>query len=338
MKASSNNPDTNKLNSDISESDIENAIVKSGYPLQTIVSNELRKEFLIQEEWSFLDPKTKEIRAIDILAEKRLYDFKEVQPKVRPTLNLIIECKQSGLPYVFFLSPENIHAQDYPIIVGLFSKDLSISTDDSPSTWSLSIKHALGLDEHDFFKASPPSMTFSKCVRKGKNIALSGTDGYQNLVLPIISSLHDFEEAKKPPRTAMYFDAHLTFGIGVVDSPMIGVKVSTDGHEQELIPWVRVFRHESYEHENHWERKKLYAIDIIHKDFLNEFITKHLLPFATELSEKILKHDKVIANGKGFAKGMEKNSWKDLESRLEVRKFGKSKILPNLLPNKVKKE
>ncbi len=104
------------------------------------------------------------------------------------------------------------------------------------------------------------------------------------------------------------------------------------------MPWIRIFRHESYEHENHWERKKLYAIDIIHKDFLDEFITKHLLPFATEFSQKILKHQGLIANGKGFAKGMGNNSWSNIEARLEKRKFGKSKIIPNLLSKKNKNE
>lgn len=338
MKESKNNPSSNKLNPGISESDIDKAIIKSGYPLQTIVADVLRKEFYVQEEWSFLDTKTKEIRAIDILAEKRLYEFDKEQPRVRPTLNLIIECKQSELPYTFFLSPENRFTQDYPLIAGLFQKDISVSTDDTPSTWSLSIKHALGFDEHEFFKTPPTCMTFSKCVRKGANITLSGTDGYQNLILPIISSMHDFSEAEKPPSTAMYFDGHLTFGIGVVDAPMIGVKVNSSGHEQELLPWVRVYRHESYEHEDHWKRKKLYAIDIIHKDFLHEFIEKHLLPFSREFAGKIIKHDKVISSGKGFASGMEKNPFKDLEQRLEPRKFGKSKMLPNLFPKKDEKE
>lgn len=338
MKEYSNNPSTNILGSGISKSDVDHAINKSGYPLQTIVANLLRKEFQIEEEWSFIDSKTKEIRAIDIMAEKPLYDYMVEHPTVRPTLNLIIECKQSELPYVFFFSAENRHTNYYPVISGLFKKDITLSTNDDNSTWSFSLRSAFGLDDHQFLHQVPSSMTFSKCVRKGKDIVLSGADGYHNLVLPIITSMHHFDDAVKPPKTALYFDAHLTFGIGVVDSPMIGVTVKDSGHEQEMIPWVRVFRHESYEHENWWERKKLFAIDIVHKDFVNEFVSKNLLPFAREFAQKILKHQEIVVSGKGFAKGLGQNSQEKIEERLEKRKFGKSKILPNIFSRKDENE
>lgn len=338
MKKSSNNPSANKLGAGISESDVDKAINKSGYPLQTIVANKLRKDFRIEEEWSFIDSKTKEIRAIDIMAEKPLYDYMKEQPRVRPILNLIIECKQSELPYVFFLSPEDRDTQEYPVIAGLFKKVITLSTDDDNSTWTLPLKSAFDLNDHEFFHNVPNSMSFSKCVRKGKDIVLSGADGYQNLVLPIVTSMHHFDEAETPPKTTHYFDAHMTFGIGVVASPMIGVTVKENGHEQEMIPWVRVFRHESYEHENWWERKKLFAIDIVHEDFVDEFVSKKLMPFAQEFSEKIIKHQQIVATGKGFAKGLGNNSWEGIEERMEERKFGKYRILPNIFQKKDEQE
>ncbi|WP_171036945.1 hypothetical protein [Maribacter algarum] len=321
------------MNSGISESDIEYAVSKSGYPLQTVISDKLRNQFMIKEEWSFLDLKTKEIRAIDILAELLLWDFEKGQPRVRPQLNLLIECKQSELPYVFFLSNQQTKTQDYPVIGGLFNKGVTLSTDDTGSTFSYSLKQLLDIDKHEFFSAAPTCVTFSKCVRKGKNIVLSGTDGYQNIVLPIISSLHDYKETEKPKETALYFDAHITFGIGVLDAPMIGITVNENGHDQELIPWVRVFRHESFENEDSSERKKLYAIDLIHKDFLDTFINQHLLPFAEDFSEKIKKHHIVIATGKGFAKGLDENSWENVEPRLEKGKIPKFLIGKNPFKN-----
>lgn len=330
MKQSENNPTSNLIGAGISDSDIDKAILKSGYPLQTVIANILRNEFYTQEEWSFIDPKTNEIRAIDIHAEKRLFEFSnENQPRVRPSLNLIIECKQSELPYVFFLSPDTIQTTNYPNFSGLFETNISINTDDDNSTWSTPIIECLGQREHDFLvKSAPSCMTFSKCVRQGKDITLSGTDAYQNLVMPLVKSLQHFDKVERPPKTAYYFDSHITVGIGVVDAPMIGVKINETAHETVLLPWVRVSRHESYESEDWTKRQEIYSIDIVHKDFFEKYLNDNLLPFAKTLADKILKHQVILASGKGFAKNMGKDSWKNLEERLEERSLGKARILP----------
>lgn len=318
MKSAKDNPKTNNLNPGISEQDVELAIKKSGYPLQTIIANKLRKKFYCQEEWSFIDRKTKEIRSLDIMAQTELYDFKKGQPKVRPTLNLLIECKQSELPYIFFLSPNKLRTPNYPYFGGLSHKSITLSTDDVPATFTLPIIDILCLGEVDFvINAAPCSMTFSKCVRNGKDIVLSGTESYQGLILPLITSLLYFDEAETPPKTAMYFDGHLPFSIGVLDAPMIGVMVNGNSYETEYIPWVRVFRHESYESEDWNDRKKTYAIDIVHKDYFDTFIDKQLMPFAQKYADLIIKHDKKLADGKAFVKGLGKACWSDIEGRLE---------------------
>lgn len=331
MKSSKDNPSTNKLKPGITDTDVDKAIKKSGYPLQTIIANKLREYFYCQEEWSFIDGKSKELRSLDIMAQTSLYDFEKGQPRARPILNLLIECKQSELPYVFFLSPDKLSTWDYPYISGLFHKTLTISTDDSVSTWTLAISHALGIDRDDFLVNSvPSSMTFSKCVRSGKDIVLSGTDSYLGLVMPLIQSIKHFDEAEAPVKTARYFDTHLPFAIGVIDAPMVGVTVEENKHKSELIPWVRVFRHESYKNEDRLERQKIFAVDIVHKDYFDTFINKHLMPFAKKYADLIIKHDTVIADGKGFAKRMGKDSWKDIEGRLEKYSLTKKKILPTI--------
>lgn len=329
MKSAKDNPKSNSLNPGVSDQDVDLAIKKSGYPLQTIIANKLRKKFYCQEEWSFIDRKTKEIRSLDIMAQMELFDISKGQPKVRPTLNLLIECKQSELPYIFFLSPDKLRTPNYPYFGGLFHKSITLSTNDDPSTWTFPIIDVLGLSDVDFIiNAAPCSMTFSKCVRSGKDIVLSGTESYQGLVLPLITSLLHFDESETPPRTAMYFDGHLPFAIGVLDATMIGVTVNERSHESELIPWVRVFRHESYESEDWTERKKIYAIDIVHKDFFDTFIDTQLMPFAHKYADLIVKHDTKLADGRAFAKGFGKDSWNDIEKRLEKYSITKKRILP----------
>ena len=322
MNTAKTNPKSNSLGAGISERDVAGAISKSGYPLQTILANSLRQTFQIQEEWSYIDRDTRELRTLDILAEKRLFEFDNAsQPRIRPTLDILIECKQSNLPYIFFLTPEAPWLPEFPALAGLFKNSLTLTTDDDASTYHYSILHALGLARHDFLSKTDYCMTFSKCVRKGSDLELSGTDAYQNLVLPLLKALLHFQNAEAPPTTAYYFDCHLALAVAVLDAPMIGVDTSKGQTDLVLMPWVRVARHESYENRDWTERFKTYAIDIVHKDYFESYLKKHLLPYASRFSDLALKHQQELATGEAFAYSMSKGRWDTIEDRLQPRRL-----------------
>jgi len=339
MRTTSNNPLTNRLGSGITEKDVS----KSGYPLQTIVANLIRehssskkRSFYVQEEWSYVDKDTKGLRTIDILAQKWLCDIGGgPQRKVRPILNLVLECKQSPLPYVFFLSKGRPVVIHFPLIAGLPHQTVEITTDDDPSTWTFDILHALELRSHAFLSTDADyCTTFSKCVRGGANVELSGSEPFHGLVLPILKAMQHFQVVESPPKTALYFDCHIVIGIGVLDAPMVGVRVSARGHDLVLLPWVRVIRHETDEILDwHQTRRGFYAIDIVHKDFLKEYLHRHVFPFTEVFSGLAMKHDEELASGKAFASGLGKDSWHGIEKRLRPRKTGeRSKTLSkNLL-------
>lgn len=270
------------------------------------------------------------MRTIDIIAGTGLYDFQE-QLRVRPSLNLIIECKQSILPYVFFLSPSKPFILEYPLITGLNSSKILIETDDSLSTWSLGLSSVLGLDNHKFIKEPDYCSTFSKCVRKGSELEITGSEAYNTIVLPLVKAMSHFSFVKSPLATAYYFDAHLTIGLAVIDAPMVGVRVNESNNEIVHLPWVRVPRHEFFENEDYWERSKISVIDLIHKDFLIEYINKHLLPFANFYSKEVVKHQDVLATGKGFAGGMEKFGCYDISGRMQPLKKYQSVRKPKYL-------
>jgi hypothetical protein len=72
MNNSPENPSTNQLGPGLTEDQVLGAVVKSGYPLQTVVGDILRAKladikamFRVQEEWSYIDRDTKELRTID---------------------------------------------------------------------------------------------------------------------------------------------------------------------------------------------------------------------------------------------------------------------------------
>ena len=315
----------NLLSKGIKIGDINNAIKKSGYPLQNKVV-EIVKKYVpnINEEEGFIDKKTKEIRSIDISAYTWLFDYKDKQPKVRPNLNLLIECKQSELPYIFFLSENVKSIPNFPIFAGLHSNNIEITTDDDASTWNFSIHQLFELYKHKFISGDPLfCTTMSKCERKGKLIKLSGFKAFSNLIFPLIGAMEFFVNEEKPPKTAQYFDSHIVIGLGVLDAPMIGVVVSEKKHKINPIKWVRLAKHHP-DRDTYFENKaNIYGIDIVHKDFLEEYLEKHLLPFAKDYSKLAIKHAEVLASGKGFISGMGKDSWKSIEKKLKPRTLDK---------------
>lgn len=159
---------------------------------------------------------------------------------------------------------------------------------------------------------------------------LSGSESYNTLVLPIIKALLHFQIAEEPPKTAVYFDAHLALGIGVLNAPMVGVRVLDKSNELILVPWVRVVRHEYFENLERWKRSKHLVVDIVHKDFFQKYLEDHVWSFAKEFAALAVKHQQVFATGEGFATGMEKDSWTNVEPRLKPRD-----IKANITPAKI---
>lgn len=317
MDSAQDNPAANTFSSGVTEAKVEKAIQASGYPLQLVVSQALSSNFSLQEEWSFVDSISGLTRTIDIVASKGLYEHIESGPRVRPGLDLVIECKQSDLPYIFFLSESRPWVKNFPIIAGLKDRKIVISSDDDPSTWSYDPLHLLGLNEHSFLKETVPyCMTFSKCVRKGSDFALSGSDSYQNLIFPIIEATNYFDEVQRPTPTAYYFDCRMVVGVAVLDAPMVGVHLTDTGTKIEMLPWVRVVRHQPLDGNDKFDRSQVFGIDMIHKDYLLTYIDQHVLPFANEFSSLILKHPDVMAEARGFVPGMGQESWMDIEPRL----------------------
>jgi hypothetical protein len=320
VSLSINNPISNILTDGVEEQQIIEAVRISGYPLQTVIYEMLSEKFRIQEEWNFIDSDSSEERAIDLLAELYLYDLKKPQSRVRPILNLIMECKQSDMPYVFFLTKDKQQTPKFPVIAGLANKNITFTSDDEASTYNFSILQALELSNHKFLTTSPIfANTFSKGARKGKKIELSGSQPYQGLVNPLLKAIAYFEECEKPPETAHYYDCHITIPIAVIDGPMVGVKC-TDSNEIEMVPWVRVPRHQTTNKDDNYHLENIGAIDVVHKDYLEEYISEHVMPFATDFADLILKHDNVIADSKGFISGMGNKGWSDIEKRIEPRK------------------
>ena len=320
MKQDSENPQTNNLGAGLDEKEILEAIDRAGYPLQIVISDKLKKYVRVQQEWNFTDEDSGKQRAIDIFGNKELYEMKDANKyKIRPALNLIIECKKSITPYVFFLSGDRPW-KDFPMITGIPNESIDISSDDTKDTYVANIIDAISLDEESFVNNPPASSnSFTKCVRGSSKLECSGEEPYNSLILPILKSMNYFKKNNESVKSN-YYNANLILGIGVVDGPMIGVKISEDKISPILLPWVRIIKHQSIESKHWWERDVKYAVDIIHKDYFDTYIMNHVLPFAKKFGERMQKHHKIIVNGKAFAKGLNKDSKTNLTNRIKEKK------------------
>lgn len=325
VEQSSNNPPENSLGAGLTEDQVQEAVARSGYPLQTTTSDLLRAKVLAggarfdaREEWIFIDKDTEDLRTIDILAGLRLHEWAP-QPRVRPQLNLLIECKQSELPYVFFETSQARWLLDFPKFAGLRRDKITLTSDDDPSSWTFTISHALDLDRDQFQAAPCTCHTFSKCVRKGSGAELSGSEAYNGLVLPLAKALQHFVQAQQPPSTACYFDCHATLAVAVLDAPMISVRTARENQVLTAVPWVRVIRHEYDSEAERFDRDQLLVIDVVHRAFLDSYLDDHAVPFARRFAERVLRHPTELATGEAFAAGMGNQSGTEIESRMQPR-------------------
>jgi hypothetical protein len=171
----------------------------------------------------------------------------------------------------------------------------------------------------DFQKVAGYCNSFSKCVRKGAEIELSGTEAYIGLVLPLIKAVQHLFVSERPPKTAFSFDAHLVLPVAVLDSPMIAASIKAGATILTPVPWMRVLRHEYAEVTERFRSNTMWVIDVVHKDFFPTYLNQHVLPFVERFSQRVLKHPDELATGLGFVSGMGKDDSEEIEGRLEPR-------------------
>ena len=73
-------------------------------------------DFAVTEEWGFVDRETGIYRTLDVFGYKNLVGKAKAGSRVEPGLVLLIECKRSELPYVFFKSPTQRRVNDFPAV------------------------------------------------------------------------------------------------------------------------------------------------------------------------------------------------------------------------------
>jgi hypothetical protein len=322
----------NQLSSGVTKEMVEAAVAASGFPLQTRVAKTMRSAFPlqtdwlfhVQEEWSYIDEESDILRALDLRVESDLYPLSEVNDRpVRPGVSILIECKQSELPFVFFATESWSGLPMFPLYGGLRRQNIHVITDDDLSTWNLRVPEALGLREDPFVRSAPRYGTsLIRCSwKKGGALELSGPDAYQGIVLPLLKAARYLKRSMRTKGQPFYHDLHAIIPLAVIDGPMmIATEASADQQELEFVPWVRLIRHEPQRSARFPHPVDLVlALDVVSYDFLAEYVQKHLVPFAMTFGDRAKKHAEVLSSGQGYIEGMGADSWQNIEDRLQMR-------------------
>jgi hypothetical protein len=314
------------LPSGITLSDLQETIKRSGYPFQASIANVLR-EYLdlggssagIQEEWTYVDSEASQVRSIDIFAEANLLQPTEGDPhRVTPLLNMLVECKQSDMPYVFFLranSPKRLY--DFPEIIGLPTSRIFMVDPKGPHDrilrFSMDLPNLLEIWDFPFFdRPALFGISVSKLARRpGGKLELTGEEAYRSLTLPLLKACDHLKNVCRPSGSDKRFRCRMVICLVVLRAPMFGVIRSEDGEDLiSPVPWVRM----NYLEPSRWSPESgasnVRYYDVVHEGHLATYMAE-LIEGARSLAERIDLVADFIADGKALAK-LEDNAYRHL--------------------------
>lgn len=303
MRMSPNNTPDNTLPAGIEESSLIDAVERSGYPLQSVVADQLQSRFKVAEEWGYVD-RSGDHRSLDVLAYRTLSEGTDelaegTDETVQPSVALLIECKRSRLPYVFFQSIDR-RSPGVPAVSGTPHGKITIRQKTSSTThWSKSLGpvDGLRLDLEPFISSPPVCSVFSAAQRKGDGFQLSGDVPFNKIVMPLINALEDQMERGKPLDHRPRLFPRLIVLVAVVDLPMVLVEGPGRSADPVLAPWVRVIRQEAPGFDDRFARWRYYGVDVVHISFLSAYVEDHLLPFADEFAARVTRYSHVLEHG-----------------------------------------
>lgn len=326
MNTGDSRPKGNGLPLGLSESDVRKAIERSGYPLQLRVAAALASDFQITEEWAYSDRFTRTTRTLDLVAERRLEAGTGRAGHLPVGLRLLIECKRSDLPYVFFKGATDSSLREFPLVHGVAGRHVRLLAGNS--AYEIPIAKALGLECEPFSSAAPTCAVFSKIVRKGKRVELSdgeasaelsgsessaelsGSQAYREIVLPLVSSLTDAEERYRPKGTDGVFPT-LTLAICVLDAPMVVVDAASDRYTFES--WIRVVRHDvASRGDPRSGHRSIFIVDVVHAEFFETLLSGHISPFVQVFMQRVARNPKLLREMYGTVDNVRQWSWEDV--------------------------
>lgn len=306
-----NTPEYAQLKAGVTGSDLLEAVRRSGYPLQATVADKLQQVLSendvqgeMQEEWAYVDSESGQVRALDVFADIPLHHSTDKDSRTHCRLNVLIECKQSELPFVLFLRKEAPQKSvTYPEIIGTASPDMqifgTIDHGEMPPNFSylLSVHDSLNCHEFEIFNDPPfHAISLAKAARRGgSKLELTGEDAYRSITLPLLKSVdHLTSIVPTGNRDPIRFLAPLA----VIDAPMIGTIQHDEKNIFLAIPWVRMSYLEPFNERKSWNRtsSRVRYFDVVHSSRLSKYL-EILLEGVRACADRAIENHSVLKSG-----------------------------------------
>jgi hypothetical protein len=308
MRADTSNPSSNAIPHGMKEAALIKAITTSGYPLQGLVARRLQQDFSVVEEWDFVDDSKDEHRNLDLLAVRRL---RSSESRELGSVSLLVECKRSRHPFVFFKKVTGVGPPRFPVIAGVPGGTVNVKeTNGGNRGIELAPATALGIDLDAFVRSGPPTCaTMTRATANGEKVELSGSESFRELVRPFNKALRYSQGLYKKDRSPAY--PVMLLCIAVLDAPMVLIEDPETASDPVLSPWVRFERREPNPDKYAWTKTRFYGIDVVHADFLDTYVCKHLLPYIALFEERLGSHGPLL-DGRGAIDTIDDYKWERL--------------------------
>jgi hypothetical protein len=309
INSSKENPEANRLSAGVTVEQLETAVHASGYPLQRVVAEELLPDFSVTEEWGYLDRESGAHRGLDLLAYREIRETAQLLLRAA----LLVECKRSDLPYVFFEAAAPGLPREFPVVAGLHGNALDVRVQGVGSR-SSPVAEFLRLADFPFVSNGPPvCASFARAERKGKGkrLDLSGSVPFNQVILPLVSALQHFIRQHKHAGSRTAVSTCVALPVCVVDAPMVSVKGAPGDSQLTMSPWIRAVRQEAVE-ERHGMSWRYYVVDFVHRAYLSRFVKDHLLPFAEQFAERALAGQQLLRAGQAQVPDLDHWKFEDL--------------------------
>lgn len=265
------------------EQQIREAIDKSGYLFESQIGYLLReKDYLVTPNYNFEDAETGDSREIDLHA---ILGYFEKDLEICLEQLLLIECKKTSNPLVFFSKPKYKELKGFDEYFEIIGAPESFDVPRIKGVTSLEKYLKLSEFSHRY-KLANTSSQFCMICRKGKEWEAQHGPVYNGMIVPLIKCLSSEKKRYRKSIPKNYIHLEIIYPIVVVDSALY--LMNSETNEMKRKKWILFYR--QYES----KKVKLSAmIDFVQCKHINTYLKEINTSFAA-IRERVIKRRKIL--------------------------------------------
>lgn len=265
------------------EQQIREAIDKSGYLFESQIGYLLREQdYLVTPNYNFEDAETGESREIDLHA---ILGYFEEDLEICLEQLLLIECKKTSNPLVFFSKPKYKELKGFDEYFEIIGAPESFDVPRIKGVTSLEKYLKLSEFSHRY-KLANTSSQFCMICRKGNEWEAQHGPVYNGMILPLIKCLSSEKKSYRKSIPKNYIHLEIIYPIVVVDSALY--LMNSETNEMKRKKWILFYR--QYES----KKVKLSAmIDFVQCKHINTYL-KEIKTSFTAICERVIKRRKIL--------------------------------------------